>query len=404
MSPTEYLDLGDPTFHTDRFAVYRQLRDHDPVARTGPDGARIVLSRYADVERIFKDPLMRVQPAAGRFPDNIGTGAGATFHQLSLPDLDAPTHTRLRKLAVQAFAPRTMATMRSWVEEIIAGNIEALGAADGEVDFVETFAQRVPAEIACRLLHAPASDAGTVLRRMPALNPLLSHGPITPEQLAAGDETAEFYFDYLGRIVDSLRGRLGPEDPVGALMRAEEAGGRLSRDELIVTLVGFFIASYHTTMTAMTNAVHALLRHPGQMRLLAAEPDLAPAAWEEVLRWQSPVHFITRYAGYEFELHGETIAEGTQLLLGIASANRDERRFADPDAFDIRRTGNRHLAFTAGGHYCLGAPLSRLEGEILLRLLPRRLPAMTLTVPDPPWSDDLVFRWMTALTVAPNGV
>ncbi|MFF2920961.1 cytochrome P450 [Streptomyces celluloflavus] len=404
MSALAYLSLGDPTFRTDRFPAYRRLRDHTPVARVGPDGTRAVLTRYADIERIFKDPLMRVQPKVGEFPAGIGTGPGATFHKLSLPDLDAPTHTRLRKLASPAFAPRALAHMRSWVERIIIDNVEALATVDGEVDFVEHFGMRVPAEIACRLLHAPAADAGTVLRRMPALNRLLTHAPLTPEELAEADQAAQFYFDYIGEIVDSQRGKLGPEDPVGALMAAEEAGGRLSRDELIVTLVGFFIASYHTTMTAMTSAVHALLSHPDQMRLLAADPDLAPAAWEEVLRWQSPVHFITRYAGYEFELHGETVAEGTQLLLGIASANRDERRFADPDTFDIRRTGNRHLAFTAGGHYCMGAPLSRLEGDVLLRVLPQRLPAMTLTDPNPPWTDDLVFRAMTALAVAPNGV
>ncbi|MFD5193227.1 cytochrome P450 [Streptomyces sp. NPDC058357] len=403
MSTSRYLSLGDPAFRTDRFSTYRRLRDHNPVARVEPDGTRVVLTRYADVERIFKDPQMRVQPQAGEFPAYLGTGPGATFHKLSLPDMDPPTHTRLRKLASPAFAPRALAHMRSWVEQIITDHVEALAAVDGEVDFVEHFGMRVPAEIACRLLHAPAADAETVLRRMPALNAVLTHTSITPDELAEADKAAQFYFDYIGEIVDSMRGKLGPEDPVGALMLAEEEGGRLSREELIVTLVGFFVASYHTTMTAMTSAVHALLSHPDQMRLLAEDPNLAPAAWEEVLRWQSPVHFITRYAGYEFELHGETIAEGTQLMLAIASANRDERRFTDPDTFDIRRTDNRHLAFTAGGHYCLGAPLSRLEGDILLRLLPQHLPAMTLTDANPPRSGDLVFPVMTALMVAPEG-
>ncbi|GCD99052.1 putative cytochrome P450 [Embleya hyalina] len=404
MSALEYLSLGDPTIRADRFATYRRLRDDNPIARVEPDGARVVLTRYADVERIFKDPLMRVQPKAGEYPADIGSGPGATFHKLSLPDMDPPTHTRLRKLVSPAFAPRALAHMRSWVERIITDNVEALADVDGEVDFVEHFGMRVPAEIACRLLHAPAADAATVLRRMPALNPVLTHTPLTPRQLAAADEAAQFYFDYIGEIVDSKRGKLGPEDPVGALMLAEEEGGRLSRDELIVTLVGFFIASYHTTMVAMTNAVHALLSHPDQMRLLADDPDLAPAAWEEVLRWQSPVHFISRYAGYDFELHGATITEGTQLMLGLAAANRDERRFTDPDTFDIRRANNRHLAFTAGGHYCIGAPLSRLEGDILLRLLPQRLPAMTLTDSNPPWNDELVFPSMTALKVAPKGM
>lgn len=240
---------------------------------------------------------------------------------------------------------------------------------------------------------------------MPALNRVLTHTPLTPDELAEADEVAQFYFDYIGEIIDSKRGKLGPEDPVGALMLAEEEGGRLSRDELIVTLVGFFIASYHTTMTAMTNAVHALLSHPDQMRLLAADPDLAPHGHGR--RCCAGSRRCTSSPGtpaYEFELHGETIAEGTQLLLGIASANRDERRFPDPDTFDIRRADKRHLAFTAGGHYCLGAPLSRLEGDILLRLLPQRLPAMALIDTNTPRTDDLVFPVMTALMVAPKGV
>lgn len=160
MSALEYLSLGDPAFRTDRFSAYQRLRDHNPVARVEPDGTRAVLTRYADVERIFKDPQMRVQPKAGEFPAYLGTGPGATFHKLSLPDLDAPKHTRLRKLASPAFAPRALGHMRSWVERIITDNIEALAAADGEVDFVEHFGMRVPAEIACRLPARPRRRRG----------------------------------------------------------------------------------------------------------------------------------------------------------------------------------------------------------------------------------------------------
>ncbi|MET3953232.1 cytochrome P450 [Rhodococcus sp. OAS809] len=393
-------DPTDPDFLSNRFPTYRDLRDNAPVSHTVINGKPItVLSRYSDVSRVFKTPSARVQPVPGAFPEHIGSGPASQFYRLSLPEMDPPSHTRLRKLASSAFSGRAMKAMRPWVEEIITAGIDRLAALDTDTDFVSEFATKIPAEIACRLLHAPAADAHTVLERMPALNAVLSHSEVDPERLAAADEAAQFYFDYIGDIIDSLRGKLSSDDAVGALLEAEEDGTKLTRDELVITLVGFFVASYHTTMVAMTNAVHALLNHRDQFQKLADNPDLAPQAWEEVLRFNSPVHFLQRYAGEDMHFHGEDITAGTHMLLAIAAANRDERAFEDPDALDIERKSNRHLAFAAGGHFCLGAPLSRIEGDIFLRLLPNRIPHIELTEPQAAWGQDLTFPSLPSLIV-----
>ncbi|MFD0883134.1 cytochrome P450 [Streptosporangium algeriense] len=361
------------------------------------------MTGFAEVEKTLKFPTNTVQPRPGEHPAHIGEGPASEFYRLSMPSTDAPAHTRLRKLVAPAFQPRAVTRMRSWVEELIIAGLDELSQHDGEVDFVHDFAMKVPARIACRLLHAPMEDAGTVLQRVPALNAVFSQGDLTPEQLAEADEVAQFYFDYIGDIVDTLRGKVGDDDAVGALINAEAAGDRLSRNELVVTLVGFFVASYHTTMMAMTNVVNSTARFPDQYRLLAGDPTLAAAAWEENLRFDTPIHFLWRYAGEGLELDGTPIPQGSHLLLCLAAANRDPRRFENPDVFDLSRPDNRHLSFTAGSHYCIGAPLSRLEGDILLRELPKRLPNLEVLEENPPRFPDLIFPTITRLTVAPQG-
>ncbi|MFE3229229.1 cytochrome P450 [Nocardia sp. NPDC059228] len=392
----------DPTgaaFTADRFTVYRALRDENPVARTViNDEETYVLTRYADVSRTFKTPRARVQPVAGEFPKKIGDGPASQFYRFSLPELDPPTHTRLRKLASSAFSTRAVASMRGWVEQIITAGIDRLAETDTDYDFVAEFATRVPAEIACRLLHAPMADAHTVLEQMPALNGVLGHGEISAETLAAADKSAQFYIDYIGDIVDTLRGTLSSDDAVGALLEAEEDGSKLTRTELIITLVGFFVASYHTTMVAMTNAVYALASHRDQLGKLATNPELAPKTWEEVLRYLSPVHFVQRYAGEDMDFSGHTVPADAQMLLAISAANRDDRFFADPDRFDIERDNSRQLAFAAGGHFCLGAPLSRIEGGIFLRQLGQRLPDIRLAH-EPEWGTNFTFPSIGSLLV-----
>lgn len=176
-------------------------------------------------------------------------------------------------------------------------------------------------------------------------------------------------------VLDTLRGKLPEDDFVGALMAAEGGDNGLTRSELVTTLIGFLVASYHTTKVAMTNTVLALLSHDGERARLMAQPDLARNAWEESLRYDSPVHFIHRYASETLTVGGRDIARGKRLLLGLHAASRDEARFPQADRYQIDRPDNRHLAFAGGGHFCLGSQLSRLEGDVLLRTIFQRFPA-----------------------------
>ena len=301
MRPTDIPDLKSAAFLADRYPTYRRLQSDFPHFEIDINGEDcIVLTRYSDVDEVLRNPLATVQQAPGVFPDRIGNGAGARFYRESLPNIDAPDHTRIRRIVTPAFNPRTVANMRGWVEKVIVEHLDRLEGQD-EIDFVSAFADPVPAEIACRLLHVPLSDARELFARQHGLNAVLSVSDITPERLAEADASAAFYYEYMDDVLDTLRGKLPEDDFVGALMAAEGGDNGLTRSELVTTLIGFLVASYHTTKVAMTNTVLALLSHDGERARLMAQPDLARNAWEESLRYDSPVHFIHRYAS---ETHG----------------------------------------------------------------------------------------------------
>ncbi len=397
MSTALAFDPADAGFQADRYPTYRRLRDEAPALKTELNGrpCRIV-TRYADVDAVLRDERARVQPSPGEVPAHVGTGPASDFYRYSLPCIDAPDHTRLRRLMTPAFTPRTVAKMRGWIEEIVQRRLDELTGA-GEIEFVHDFAAVVPAQIACRLIHAPEADAKELLSRQPALNAVLSQGDVSAEALAAADAAAQYYFDYFGEIIDALRGKLPDDDVVGAMLAAEEDGDRLSRIELVTALIGLLIASYHTTMVSFTSAVHSLLTHPDQLALLRADAQTAAGAWEESLRYDAPIHFIWRDLVAPMEIAGDRVEAGEHLVLGLAAANRDERRFPDPDRFDIRRDDRRHMAFAAGSHYCLGTPLSRLEGAVFLPRFFARFPGVALTGEPLTRYPDLTFTFIERL-------
>ena len=376
------LDRADPELVNDRYDFYRRLRDETPVIRTVVNGQPSwLLTQFDDVNRAFTDRRIRVQSEVGKIPAYLGTGAASVLYSHSLPFMDDEKHARVRRLASPPFGPKAVATMRHWIDEVVQAGFDRLAEHD-EVDFVAEFATRVPAEIACRLVHAPLADADSLIAAQADVTTLISQDTLTPELLAKADRAVEFYYEYFGDLVSTLRDKLPEDDPVGLLLAAGDDA--LSDAELLTTLTGYLFASYHTTMVAFTHAVHGLLANREEWDLLAADPELAGPAWDEVLRYDTPTHFQPRFVGEDLEFSGQTVEAGSHLLLCVASANRDERRFADPDRFDIRRTKNRHLSFSAGSHYCLGAPLSRLEGDILLRRLPQRFPNLSLADETPP--------------------
>ncbi|WP_208610082.1 cytochrome P450 [Burkholderia contaminans] len=400
MRPLDTPDLKSAAFLADRYPTYRTLQSDFHHFEIDINGERcIVLTRYSDVDEVLRNPLATVQQAPGMFPERIGTGAAARFYRESLPNIDAPDHTRIRRIVTPAFNPKTVANMRGWVEKVILDHLDKLEG-ETEIDFVSDFADPVPAEIACRLLHVPLSDAGELFARQHGLNAVLSVSDITPERLAEADASATFYYEYMDDVLDALKGKLPEDDFVGALIAAEGADNGLTRSELVTTLIGFLVASYHTTKVAMTNTVLALLNHESEKARLMAQPDLARAAWEESLRYDAPVHFVHRYASETIMVGGTTVGKGTRLLLGLHAANRDETRFPDAGRFVIDRSDNRHLAFAGGGHFCLGSQLSRLEGDVLLRTIFQRFPGMRLTETRFERVPDLTFPMLLRMAVS----
>ncbi|CUJ77714.1 Cytochrome P450 107B1 [Achromobacter xylosoxidans] len=396
-------DLKSADFLADRYPTYRRLQKDFPLFDIEINGESCkVLTRYRDVDEVLRNPLATVQQAPGVFPERIGKGAASRFYRESLPNIDAPDHTRIRRIVTPAFNPKTVANMRGWVEKVIVDHLDRLAGA-GEIDFVSAFADPVPAEIACRLLHVPVSDAAELFARQHGLNAVLSVADITPERLAEADASAAFYYEYMDDVLDALKGKLPEDDFVGALMAAEDADNGLTRSELVTTLIGFLVASYHTTKVAMSNAVLAFLNHDDERARLVAQPDLARTAWEESLRYDAPVHFVHRYASEAFVVGGSEVKKGHRLLLGLHAASRDEARFPHADRFVIDRSDNRHLAFAGGGHFCLGSQLSRLEGDVLLRTIFQRFPRMRLTETRLDRVPDLTFPMLLRMTVDLRG-
>ncbi|MGZ0103852.1 cytochrome P450 [Achromobacter sp. KK8] len=396
-------DLKSADFLADRYPTYRRLQKDFPLFDIEINGESCkVLTRYRDVDAVLRNPLATVQQAPGEFPERIGKGAASRFYRESLPNIDAPDHTRIRRIVTPAFNPKTVANMRGWVEKVIVDHLDRLAGA-GEIDFVSAFADPVPAEIACRLLHVPVSDAAELFARQHGLNAVLSVADITPERLAEADASAAFYYEYMDDVLDALKGKLPEDDFVGALMAAEDADNGLTRSELVTTLIGFLVASYHTTKVAMSNAVLAFLNHDDERARLVAQPDLARTAWEESLRYDAPVHFVHRYASEAFVVGGSEVKKGQRLLLGLHAASRDEARFPHADRFVIDRSDNRHLAFAGGGHFCLGSQLSRLEGDVLLRTIFQRFPRMRLTETRLDRVPDLTFPMLLRMTVDLRG-
>lgn len=396
-------DLKSADFLADRYPTYRRLQKDFPLFDIEINGESCkVLTRYRDVDEVLRNPLATVQQAPGEFPKRIGKGAASRFYRESLPNIDAPDHTRIRRIVTPAFNPKTVANMRGWVEKVIVDHLDRLAGA-GEIDFVSAFADPVPAEIACRLLHVPVSDAAELFARQHGLNAVLSVADITPERLAEADASAAFYYEYMDDVLDALKGKLPEDDFVGALMAAEDADNGLTRSELVTTLIGFLVASYHTTKVAMSNAVLAFLNHDDERARLVAQPDLARTAWEESLRYDAPVHFVHRYASEAFVVGGSEVKKGQRLLLGLHAASRDEARFPHADRFVIDRSDNRHLAFAGGGHFCLGSQLSRLEGDVLLRTIFQRFPRMRLTETRLDRVPDLTFPMLLRMTVDLRG-
>jgi len=389
-------NLASPEFKANPFPFYAHLRAEAPVYRTSLPDKRTVwlITRYDDVVEVLKD---------GRFSKDKATARQkfwlpSTLKPLlrNMLDLDAPDHTRLRGLVHAVFTPRLIENLRERMQSLADGLLDRL-LARGKADLVRDYAVEIPTTIIAEVLGVPLRDrlkfrkwsnaaAAAIASRFGILRAI-------PELV--------FFVRYIRSLLKGRRAKLG-DDLISALVRVEEAGDRLSEDELLAMIVLLLVAGHETTVNLIGNGVLALLENPDQLDRLKDNPALIKSAVEELLRHSGPLETATeRFSRENIEVAGVTIPRGDLVLAVLASANRDEKRFDGADRLEIAREPNPHLAFGLGTHYCLGAALARLEAQVAIATLFRRCPNVGPAVPPNAlrWKRGLVLRGLESLPV-----
>ena len=379
MSPDDAVafDLNaiDKSFIDDPYPTLANLREYDPV-HYNPDGS-VYLTRYEDVRAVYADRSM-VSDKTDAFSEKFGDGPRYTHHTTSLIFNDPPYHTTVRKLLAHAFTPRKLAEMEPLIEGIVDTLLDDLDGA-GDVDFVTAFAMRLPTEVISFMLGVPPEHRhklrGFSLAILGALDPVVS-----AERLNNGDAAVAEFGELLNDLINHRRAnpeRAGQGEVLEALIFGEFNGRKLSQEELVQNCIFLLNAGHETTTSLMANGVGMLLQAPEQYRLLVEQPAMTAHAVEEILRYESPLQIGNRLASKDTVIGGKSVAAGTYIHTSIASANRDEDVFENPDVIDFTRKPNRHISFITGIHVCLGATLARYEGKIAFRKLIDRFPDMT---------------------------
>jgi cytochrome P450 len=395
------VDLFDPVFKANPYPTYAQLRSSAPIHRiTLPDGRGVwLVTRYEDILAIFKDKRFVKDWRKVLTPEQLAQipPIPQVMEPLSknMLDTDPPDHERLRALVSKAFTPRLIERMRGRIQAIADSLLDAVED-KGQMDLIDEYAFPLPIIVIAELLGVPAEDRNSFREWSDAA---VSGNATTEylEEVLVPHMTA--FSNYLRRMFEEKR--MNPEDDlISALVRAEEAGERLSEDELLGMVFLLLIAGHETTVNLIGNGVLALLQHPDQLEKLRNDPSLIKGAVEELLRYDGPVETSTeRFAREDVAIGGTVIPKGEMVLVVIAAADRDPEQFADPDALDITRTDNRHLAFGKGIHHCLGAPLARMEGQIAIGTLLRRMPKLRLkkSPQSLSWRSGMVLRGLQGL-------
>ena len=378
-------DLASPRFKADPYPFYARLRAEAPVWRTTlPDRrAAWLVTRYEDVARVLKDDTFAKDKLNAMDPEQRAKTPWVPGFlkplERNMLDLDDPDHARLRALVSKAFTPRLIERLRGRIEVLCEELLDAMerkARRKGEAELVADYALPLPATVIAELLGVPAEDHAKFHRWS---NRLVSVS--AKRDMLRALPAALSFVRYLRKLVEQRRSN-PRDDLITALIRAEEAGDKLSKDELLAMAFLLLVAGHETTVNLISSGTLALFGHPEQMKKLRREPSLVKPAVEELLRYTSPVEMATeRYPREDVEIEGTTIPRGELVLAVLGSANRDERHFEDPDVLDLARDPNKHLAFGRGGvHHCLGPPLARMEGQIALSAFLRRFPEARLAV------------------------
>ncbi len=399
----EPANLASPEFKANPFPFYARLRDEAPVHRMtlATKESAWLVTRYDDVAMVLKDERFAKDIANAMTPEQLRRlpWFRKLFPSLrrNLVNLDPPDHTRLRALAQKVFTPRLMEQRRVRVERLTEELLDRVERR-GTMDLVRDYALPLPTTIIAEILGVPVEDRNRFHRWS---NAVLSAGA-SPGRLWKGIPNAWALTRYIRTSLETRRAQ-PRDDLISAFIQVEEGGAVLSESELVAMVLLLLVAGHETTVNLIGNGMLALLEHPEQFEKLRNDPSLIKPAVEEFLRYTSPVEIAPeRFAREDVSVAGVTIPRGGLVFAVIASANRDARQFSEPDTLDITRDPNRHLSFGLGPHFCLGAPLARLEAQIAIVTLLRRLPNLRLKLrPDRlPWRRGLLLRGIESLPVS----
>lgn len=395
----ESFSLFNTDMLADPYPVYHRLRATDPVHWHEPFGAWI-LTRYDDVANAFHDPRFSAERA-----EPLQKLAGVaelepffTYLASRMDFKEPPEHTRLRGLVSKAFTPGVVESLRFRIQELVDELLDQVSH-KGEMDVIRDLAYPLPGIVIGELLGAPRNDCVRLKEWSDTFVGFFKTVPseTTRQEYECSHQAAEELGNYFRGVIAGLHGE--DRGLLGALQRAETEGSRLSRQELSSNATLLLHAGHETTTHLIGNGLLALFRFPDQLRRLRDEPSLVPNAVEEFLRYDSPIQFTYRIAREDLEFHGNRIKQGQIVHMLLAAANRDPGHFPDPDQLDITRSPNKHLAFGYGPHFCLGAPLARLEAQIVFQTLLQRFPTLQPAEQEPRRQENFVLRGLKALQV-----
>lgn len=393
-------DLYSPEFRRQTHETFARMRADNPVfQQPGRDGETLIwlVTGYAEVEQVLLDDRHFARDLATVSPElaeRYRIIPELTSHMLSR---DGDDHRRLRSLVDKAFTPKLIRDLRPRIEQIAASLLDQ-AAAHGRMELVNDYAFPLPITVIAELLGIPLDNQENFRIWSNAYVQYNRPGK-TPEAQQEEAALMQAFGAYMQQLVAERR-QTPRDDLLSALIHVQEEGDRLSETELFSMLALLIVAGFEATVSLIGNATLALLQNPAARQALQDDPDLIPNAIEELLRYDSPtVHTLTRWVIADVTLGGQSLRRGDPVIAVLGSANRDEKQFTNADALDIFRRPNPHLAFGKGAHYCLGAPLARLEGEIAIRALFQRFPDLRLDIAeaDLQWRDTQLFRALTHL-------
>jgi cytochrome P450 len=385
----------------DPFPLYTWLREHDPVHWSESLTAWVV-TRYEDVVAVFDRPttfssdrFRRIDERYASQRPAVRAVADVLGHWLVFRD--PPDHDRLRGLLQSWFTPKQLESSRDRIQATVDALLDRV-VGHGAMDLIREVAFPLPAMVIAGLMGVPPEDLEAIKRWSDRLAAYLGGAVDERDNFAEASAGIAGLVDYFRALLRE-RERRAREDLTSLMLRAEHEGDRLTRDEVVANCILLLFAGHETTTNLIGNGLLHLLRHPAQAALVRADPALLHGAVEELLRYDGPVPATVKIATEDVPWYGRTIRRGDMVVPCMASANRDPRQFSDPDTLDVRRYPERHVAFGAGIHYCLGAWLARLEARVALATVFRRLPRLALAPGEPRWRPMIFLRGLEALPI-----